>query len=233
MNNEPREEDSSVECYHSTAVASAATHIALLDNDAIVLKGLQQIIEYNHLGSITWTTRSGREAVQRCSSAVDTPHLLLFDMSLDGMSGIDVCRQIHKRSASVLLLGITAFPLERYISRLIQAGAQGLVAKDEERQIAEVTRWVLNKGGCGNGFETARNAHMRLKHETNDIRMLLSDREEEIMILLSKGLSISEAANRMQIGQSSAATYLNRARRKLKAETVRQAVAIWTGDYEQ
>lgn len=40
MNNEPREEDSSVECYHSTAVASAATHIALLDNDAIVLKGL-------------------------------------------------------------------------------------------------------------------------------------------------------------------------------------------------
>lgn len=53
------------------------------------------------------------------------------------------------------------------------------------------------------------------------------------MILLSKGLSISEAANRMQIGQASAATYLNRARRKLKAETVRQAVAIWTGDYEQ
>lgn len=99
-----------MECYHSTAVASAATHIALLDNDAIVLKGLQQIIEYNHLGSITWTTRSGREAVQRCSSAVDTPHLLLFDMSLDGMSGIDVCRQIRKRSASVLLLGITAFP---------------------------------------------------------------------------------------------------------------------------
>ena len=74
---------------------------------------------------------------------------------------------------------------------------------------------------------------MRLKHETNDIRMLLHDREEEIMILLSKGLSISEAANRMQIGQASAATYLNRARRKLKAETVRQAVAIWTGDYEQ
>lgn len=74
---------------------------------------------------------------------------------------------------------------------------------------------------------------MRLKHETNDIRMLLSDREEEIMILLSKGLSISEAVNRMQIGQASAATYLNRARRKLKAETVRQAVAIWTGDYEQ
>lgn len=52
MNNEPREEDSSVECYHSTAVASAATHIALLDNDAIVLKGLQQIIEYNHLGAL-------------------------------------------------------------------------------------------------------------------------------------------------------------------------------------
>ncbi|PLS27628.1 response regulator [Bifidobacterium parmae] len=214
------------------SAVTAVTPIAILDNDAIALEGLSRIVERNRLGIVKWCARNGRDAVQRCADGDLMPRLLLVDMSLEGMSGVDACRQIRRRTAAVLLLGVTAFPVERYASRLMEAGAQGVVTKNEEARLVAAMQTVLD-GSWFDGFESPRNAHMRLKHVSDDARMLLSDREEEVMILLSRGWSIADIADHMQVSRATAATYLSRARHKLGARTIRQAVAIWTGEDER
>jgi DNA-binding NarL/FixJ family response regulator len=214
----------------SAAQPSAVMHIALLDNDPITLKGLSRIIEQSGVGTVVWSVQRGREAVLRCCDVRTRPQLLLVDMSLEGMTGVDVCRQIRRRTAAVALLGITAFTPEQYADRLAQAGAQGVVTKNDEEQIVQAVRSVVRGGVWGGEFEPPSVAHIRLKHSADDMRLLLSDREEEAMILISKGLTIAEAAQRMAVASPTAASYVNRARRKLGARKMREAVAIWTGE---
>lgn len=212
--------------------ASASPLIAILDNDAITLDGLRRIVERNRLGTVAWCTQSGHEAVRLSLDPDTMPHLLLTDMSLDGISGVDVCRQIRKHTDMVAILGITAFPLTKYAPLLMEAGAQGIVAKNRESQIVAAINAVLHEKTCAQGFESPRNAHIRLRYTSTDTRILLSDREGEVMALLSQGLSIAEVADRMQVNRATAATYLSRARRKLNAKNIRQAIAIWTGENE-
>ena len=220
--------------HSSNAPASASVMpIAVLDNDAIALDGLCRIIERNRLGTVAWRAQNGRDAVRLCLNPDTMPRLLLMDMSLDGMSGVDVCRQIRRRTPAVLMLGVTAFPLDRYSPRLKEAGAQGIVTKSEESQIVDAARTVLGGGVYPKGFDSSRNAYMRLKHDKNQTFTPLSDREEEVMVLLSQGSSVADVANSMHVSHATAATYLNRARHKLGAQTIRQAIAMWTGEYEQ
>ncbi|PWG59292.1 response regulator transcription factor [Bifidobacterium catulorum] len=207
--------------------------VGLLDNDEFSLSFLEcTITELMPEARILWKTTSGRDAVARCLDARQSPNILLTDMSMDELSGLAVCRTIRAGTARVLILAITSFSLAVYASKASEAGAQGIVPKSVEAPIIKAIRTVATGGVWGEGFQTAGEAHERLRGNRIPRQFLLSDREAEAMNLCSRGLDTAQIATDMQVSASTAKTYITRAIHKLGVTSRGQAVALWTGASE-
>lgn len=203
--------------------------IAILDNDPFTVQGLSAIVESVGGMRVAWTSQSADEAI-RCCLAVDTrPDLLLTDMSLgNGWSGADVCMRIRRRLGTMPILTITAFPVGFYARDAALAGAQGIVSKTDRGAILNALRTVLLGGTWGDLFDNASIAHIRAMNQSE--HALLSAKETTVMNLLSRGLSVDDIAERMQVSASTVKSFISRAKRKLGAASLREAVAMWTGD---
>ncbi|NMM97929.1 response regulator [Bifidobacterium olomucense] len=96
--------------------------LAIVDNDQLTLKMLTVLIRRKLPNAdLTWVCRTGRDAVTRCLSADSQLDVLLVDMSLEGLSGVEVCRQIRAATADVVLIGVTSFSLEHYAADALAA----------------------------------------------------------------------------------------------------------------
>ncbi|WP_164514639.1 response regulator [Bifidobacterium goeldii] len=97
----------------------------MVDNDQLTLTMLTLLVHRDLPEvDVTWACRRGRDAVARCLSADSRPDVLLVDMSLEGLSGVEVCRQVRAATADVALIGVTSFSLEYYAADALAAGAQ-------------------------------------------------------------------------------------------------------------
>lgn len=203
--------------------------IAVLDNDPITLTGLSSIINSSDIGKVIWTSQSDKETIQLCFEPNSKPDALMVDMSLGvRSSGSAVCKTIRRRTASIPILAITAFPLHVYAKDAAMAGAQGIVSKADSHQIICALRAVLQGSTWGRNFNSAAISHLQLKSRPRDI--LLSQRETEIMNMLSKGMFISDIAIELHISESTIKTMITRSKRKLGTSSMRKAIAVWTGE---
>lgn len=106
--------------------------VGIVDNDRFVLPSLKASIEeLSDDMQVIWTTSDGGQAVSNCLTAATRPKVLLADMSMEGVSGISVCRRIRTRIGKVGILAMTAYSIDRYAEKASLAGAQGIVGKSE------------------------------------------------------------------------------------------------------
>lgn len=147
-------------------------------------------------------------------------------MSMEGVSGISVCRRIRTRIGKVGILAMTAYSIDRYAEKASMAGAQGIVGKSDEQQIVTAIRTVASGGTWGEGFEIALTAHVRLKNQTS-ANAVLTDREFEVMDSFAAGMSIQAIAETLNITPETVKKHGQRAMHKLGANSRWQAVAMW------
>ncbi|TPF85495.1 hypothetical protein BW13_10440 [Bifidobacterium sp. UTCIF-37] len=203
--------------------------IAILDNDPFTAQGLSAVIASADGLRVAWTSTSAEQTVQRCLTPDTRPDLLLTDMSLgNGWSGADVCMRIRRGLGTMPILAITAFPVGYYARDAALAGAQGIVSKADRAQILNALRTVLLGGTWGELFDNTTIAHIRVTHQPD--HKLLSGKETTVMNLLSRGLAVEDIAVTMQVSESTVKSFIARAKRKLGAGSLREAVAKWTGE---
>ena len=201
--------------------------IGIVDNDRFVLPSLKtSIAELYPDARVIWTTSDGGEAVQNCLHASTRPKVLLVDMSMEGVSGISVCRRIRTRISKVGLLAMTDYSLDKYTEKASLAGAQGIVGKADEQQIVTALRTVASGGTWGEGFESPLTAHVRLKNQVS-MSSVLTDREFEIMDSFAAGMSIQAISETLNITPETVKKHGQRAMHKLGATSRWQAVALW------
>lgn len=201
--------------------------IGIVDNDRFVLPSLKtSITELLPEANVVWTTTDGGEAVRYCLHADTRPKVLLADMSMEGVSGISVCRRIRTRIGKVGILAMTAYSLDKYAAKASLAGAQGIVGKSDEQRIVSALRTVASGGTWGDGFESSMTAHVRLKHQTG-MSATLTDREFEIMDSFAAGMSIKAIAEMLNIMPETVKKHGQKAMHKLGATSRWQAVALW------
>ena len=127
--------------------------IAIVDNDRLTLGVMKMMIErILPQANVCWAVSDGLTAVSKSLNSRTRPDVLLVDMSLEGMSGCDVCRTIREETAQVDLVGMTAFSLDRYCVPALENGASCLVDKAKcERSLPCLmcnSEWAA--GGCLN-----------------------------------------------------------------------------------
>ena len=165
---------------------------------------------------------SGREAVARMAAA--RPDVLLVDLGLPDIHGSEVIRHAARVCPQCDCMVITVFGDDRNVFSSIEAGANGYVLKDCEP--AALVRHVieLREGGAPMSPAVARMVLGRM-HRSQNPDAELTAREIEILNLLSRGYSYSEAAEQLGISAHTVSTHVKNTYRKLAVHTAAAAVA--------
>ena len=166
------------------------------------------------------------EALLKALDGSAKPDLLLLDVGLPGMSGLDALRLIKEKSPRTLVIILTVFEDDDKIFQAICAGASGYLLKTSTAvEIVQAVRDALGGGSPMNPRIARRVLTMfsKLAPKHNDYG--LSEREKEVLQLMTTGLIKKEIADKAQLSIHTVDTYLRRIYEKLEVNTRTGAVA--------
>jgi two-component system, NarL family, invasion response regulator UvrY len=201
--------------------------VLIADDHAIVRRGLKQIVEESGEMHVVAEADCGADALRKIRTI--PCDVVLLDISMPGMNGIDVLKQVHAENPRLPILIISIYPEDQYAVRLIKAGAAGYLTKESATQ--EVVK-AIHRLASGRRYinpmvaEILANelgqANEKLPHQT------LSDREYQILLLLASAQTVSEIAESLALSVKTVSTYRTRILEKMQlrnnAELMRYAV---------
>lgn len=188
--------------------------IMITDDHAIVRHGLVRILE----------KKQGMKVIAECENGIDALNWLrendcdiaLIDISMPGMNGIDLLKQLREEKPKLPVLVISIYPEDQYAVRLIKAGAAGYLTKgcapaivlEAVTQIASGKKYIspIVAEMLANEFDSESG---KLPHET------LSDREYQIFLLLAAAKTVSEIADALALSAKTISTYRSRILEKM------------------
>jgi DNA-binding NarL/FixJ family response regulator len=154
-------------------------------------------------------------------AAVDAhkPDLVIMDVALRGMSGIDATREIKRRAPKARVLLLAAWPRERDVLDGFAAGADGFALKTDR---AETLRDVIRMVGAGHRYVAPEvrgvdldQPRSALEASGRDVLQVLSQREREVLDLVVKGCRSRDIARELCISIKTVETHRNHINRKL------------------
>lgn len=156
----------------------------------------------------------------------DAPDLILLDVGLPGMSGLEGIRLIKERSPGALVVILTVFEDDDKVFSAICAGAAGYLLKTSSvTEITQAVRDALAGGSPMTSRIARRVLDMFSKLAPKQSDYGLSDREKEILQLMTTGLIKKEIADGLSLSVHTVDTYLRRIYEKLAVNTRTGAVA--------
>jgi two-component system invasion response regulator UvrY len=192
--------------------------VVIVDDHPIVRRGIIQILEDDPVCDVIGEANNGAallELLQTCK-----PDVILCDISMPGMSGIEVLKQVKSDYPRVPVLILSIHPEDLYAKRVLKAGGAGYLTKtsapDElinaikrvhdgkkyiSANLAEILAYQVSSDHCGP------------RHE------ILSDREFEIMKRIGNGQSLTEAAENLCLSVKTVSTYRSRILLKMDFKT--------------
>ena len=155
------------------------------------------------------------------------PQVVLMDINLPGMSGIDCVAKLKIVWPRILVVMLTVYENTDQIFKALAAGASGYMLKSASPiEIMEAVREV-HRGGSPMSTHIARKVVQSFQQNAafNKITEKLSPREQEVLELLAKGFLYKEIADKLQISFETVHTYIRRIYEKLHVRSRTEAVA--------
>jgi DNA-binding NarL/FixJ family response regulator len=149
------------------------------------------------------------------------PHVVIMDVRMPGMDGLEATRQLQERVPDAAVLIFTAYSERSLLGRGLESGAKGYILKEAPHQT--LVR-AIEKVAAGEGFVDP--ALMPAFIAGKDSTDMLTAREREILQLLADGMSNADVASKLFISQETVKSHVRHILAKLEADTRMQAVAI-------
>lgn len=197
--------------------------IFIVDDHPMMRRGFSFLINQQPDMVVSGEASDGLSAIDRISE--DPPALVIVDLSLNGMGGLDLIKYLRIHFPEVSILVVSAHDEMLYGERAIRAGARGYVMKSVAgTRVLEAMRCLLR-----GGFYISESVNTKLLQqyqtsshlpdpETSSSFEKLSDRELEVFELLGCGFSAQQIADRLSISQKTVYTYRARIMEKLGIE---------------
>ncbi len=190
-------------------------NIIIVDDDKLVSLSLKTILEAQPDINVIAMGQNGAEAVTLYDE--HTPDVLLMDIRMDVMNGLDAAKTIIEKHSDAKILLLTTFSDDEYIIKAIHLGAKGYILKQAFETIAPAINAVYN-GQTVFGDEIMNKIPTLIqKQESIDYEEFgLTDKEFDIIRLVADGLNNKEIASKLYLGEGTVRNYISTILEKLE-----------------
>lgn len=191
--------------------------IIIVDDHPMMRKGLASTLETEPGFEISAQLERAEDAIDRVEKV--KPDLIIVDISLPGMNGIELVKNLHFQYPDLKVLVVSRHEESLYAERALRAGAKGYVMKFESSDVLlKAVRKVLN-GGIHVSEEISEKLLLSaMTGKSTGLESpveLLSDRELEVFELIGRGKSSKEIAEQLHLAVKTIETYRSRIKEKL------------------
>lgn len=200
-----------------------ATKVFIVDDHYMVIEGIRSLLLDER--NIEWSGHAMNASSCLAFLRQQQPDVILMDISLPDMSGIDLCKEVKDKYPAVLIIGLSTFNQKSFIQKMMENGASGYVLKNAtQEELMEAITTVTN-GKTYLSFD----AGQTLKKVKNN-SVILTRREIEVLELIAGGMTNNEIAAKLFVSSTTVDTHrknlLSKFAVKNTAALVRMAILM-------
>ena len=202
--------------------------VIVCDDQVVVSDGLEFLLMSDPEIEVVGNVQDGSEAIDLIPET--EPDLILMDLQMPGMNGVQATREITKMYPEIKVLVLTTFGTDEWVFDAIRSGASGYLLKGTSR--AELIKAVKGTaaGSTHVDPDIAGKLFSQVAQSTTQTETLvaadLSERELDILKLLARGRTNSEIAERLYLTQGTVRNYVSSILAKLEVEDRTQAAIL-------
>lgn len=202
--------------------------VLIVDDHEVVRNGLRSYLETNKEFEVVGEAESGQQAVKMVAELI--PDIVLLDLIMPGMDGVETTRQIKKISPRTQVVILTSYHEDVHIFPALKAGAISYILKDMkmEKLVEALQRAVRHEVTLHP--LVAERVLQNLRGESGEAALFteLTDRELEVLRLIAKGMTNSQIAETLVISENTVKGHVSNILSKLHlADRTQVAVYAW------
>ena len=184
------------------------TTIALIDDHKIFCDSLASLINDFEGFAVSWCVQDGGKAIQHLQQDKSLPHVILLDIVMPGMSGLEVAKWIFENKKEIKVLALTMEEDDNSVIQMLQYGVKGYLLKNiSSEELHNALEQVVKYGYYYTPIITG-NIHKHIeKRIINGNVPDMGDREKELLNHLCTDLSYAEISKKMFLSESTVDTY--------------------------
>lgn len=202
--------------------------VLLVDDHEVVRLGIRALLNQSEGFEVVGEASNARESIELTAEIM--PDIVLMDIRLPGMSGIEACEEITQKNKDVKVVMLTSYAEDEMLFAAIRAGASGYLLKqisseDLIRSLNSVARGdaaLLDPMVTQRVFQEVRRA---VKEEEASTFAVLSQQEKHVLMLVSEGKTNREIAKSLFLGEGTVRNYVSSILSKLGTSNRAEAAA--------
>ncbi len=202
--------------------------LLLCDDQAVIRDGLEMLLNLEKDFQVVGAAQDGAEAVEFATQK--QPDLILMDLKMPVMNGIEATRVIHAKFPNIKILVLTTYDDDEWVFDAIRAGASGYLLKDTPRQkIVEAIRGTVEGKSFVDPAIAGKLLNQVASKQTQPASIMtdkLTERELDVLRLIAKGINNSEIAAQLHLSEGTVRNHVSAILEKLNVSDRTQAAVI-------
>jgi DNA-binding NarL/FixJ family response regulator len=196
--------------------------IVLADDHRMMRAGLRLLLQKQPDMEVVGDAADGQEAVRLAAKL--TPNIVIMDVSMPGLNGIEATRQIKRRNDAIKVVALSGYSDEKFVTEMLKAGASGYILKDSAfADLITCIQTVMKGETYLSPSITGRIVAEYLQHsQTPDTSAftMLTDKEREVLQLIAEGKTTKEIAGMLGRSVKTMEVHRNNIMSKLNLRSV-------------
>jgi len=193
--------------------------VFIVDDHYMVIEGIRSLLQDEK--NIEWTGHASNAASCLAFLHQQQPDIILMDINLPDMSGIELCKEVKEKYPSVFIIGLSTFNQQSFIKKMMENGASGYVLKNAtQEELTSAIETVMK----GKTYLSEEASHTLRKE--NGANIVLTRREKEAIELIADGLTNAEIAQKLFISVTTVDTHRKNVLAKFEAKNTAALIKI-------
>ena len=202
--------------------------LLVIDDHEMVREGLKAMLSAEPDFDIVGDTSNSEQAYELIHSL--HPDVILLDVRLPGVSGIEICRTVAERYPEIAVIILTTFTDETLVAQCIQAGARGFIVKDIERFDLKRSIRAVARGEAAIDPKAAVAVFAQLRRsprvEQEGASIQLSPQQIVLLRMVAQGLSSRDIATQLYLSENTVKGYVKEILNRLSVKNRTEAVMV-------
>lgn len=208
-----------IDSVHNDSIGVDMIKVMVVDDHDLVRVGIQRLLKDVKGLTVIAEAKTGEEAVSLSREL--EPDVILMDVNMPGMGGIEACKRIHRHLPETKIIALTVHADEPYPTRLLQAGASGYLTKGTGLDEMVLAIRQVHSGQRYISAEIAQTIALKPYSNVSDDRPfdILSEREMQVLMMITSGEKVATISETLCLSPKTVNSYRYRLFDKLDVDS--------------